>query len=93
MLTGRDAPLDVAVTERARAAAEVAEGGYYRAGLRCANLLLADERLRSVPVILYTILERSDLERDNKALPSNSSYVGKSSDVEVLLRKVRSLIC
>jgi CheY-like chemotaxis protein len=71
---------------------EVAEGGYYRAGLRCANLLQADEQLRKVPVVLYTILERSDLERDNKALPANSSYVGKSGDVEVLLRKVRDLI-
>jgi CheY-like chemotaxis protein len=73
--------------------ADVAEGGYYRAGLRCANLLLTDDRLRTVPVILYTILERGDLERDSKTLPSNSSYVGKSSDIEVLLRKVRSLIC
>jgi CheY-like chemotaxis protein len=72
--------------------ADVAEGGYYRAGLRCANLLAADDRLRDVPVILYTILERSDLERDDKTLPPNSSYVGKSGDVEVLLRKVRDLL-
>ena len=49
---------------------DVAEGGYYRAGLRCAHLLLAEEQLHHVPVVLYTILERSDLERDNKALPT-----------------------
>ena len=72
--------------------ADVTEGGYYRAGLRCANLLLADERSRTVPVVLYTILERSDLERDGQGLPDNSSYVGKSSDIEVLLRKVRTLL-
>jgi len=71
---------------------EVADGGYYRAGLRCANLLYADERLHHVPVVLYTILERTDLERDHKALPPNSSYVGKSNDPEVLLRKIRQLI-
>lgn len=72
--------------------ADVTEGGYYRAGLRCANLLLADERSRSVPVVLYTILERSDLERDSPGLPENSSYVGKSSDIDVLLRKVSALL-
>ncbi|HEY5788123.1 MAG TPA: response regulator [Microlunatus sp.] len=72
--------------------ADVTEGGYYRAGLRCANLLLADERSRAVPVVLYTILERSDLERDGTGLPANSSYVGKSGDIEVLLRKVRALL-
>jgi DNA-binding NarL/FixJ family response regulator len=71
---------------------DVTEGGYYRAGLRCANLLLADKRCCSVPVVLYTILERSDLERDNQALPVNSSYVGKGSDIEVLLRKIRALL-
>jgi DNA-binding NarL/FixJ family response regulator len=71
---------------------EVTEGGYYRAGLRCASLLLADQRSRMVPVVLYTILERSDLERDSPGLPANSSYVGKSSDIEVLLRKVRKLL-
>ena len=53
---------------------------------------MTDERLCKVPVVLYTILERGDLERDSKALPSNSSYVGKGCDVDVLLRKVRSLI-
>jgi DNA-binding NarL/FixJ family response regulator len=71
---------------------DVATGGYYRAGLRCAALLLADERLRKVPVVLYTILERSDLERDGKVLPSNSTYVGKSSDMDVLIRKIKLLL-
>src|SRR5690348_2830914 len=31
---------------------DVAEGGYYRAGLRCAHLLLDDEQLHHVPVVL-----------------------------------------
>jgi DNA-binding NarL/FixJ family response regulator len=72
--------------------ADVTEGGYYRAGLRCASLLQADRRTCTVPVVLYTILERSDLERDSQGLPDNTSYVGKSSDIEVLLRKVRTLL-
>jgi hypothetical protein len=35
---------------------DVVAGGYYRAGLRCARLMLADSRLQHVPVVLYTIL-------------------------------------
>src|ERR671921_412520 len=43
---------------------DVIKEGFYRAGLRCARLLADDETLNDVPVILHTILERSDLERD-----------------------------
>lgn len=71
---------------------EVATSGYYRAGLRCARLLGDDPRLSGVPVVLYTILERSDLERDGDALPKNSTYVGKTAELEVLSRKVRNLL-
>lgn len=71
---------------------DVATGGYYRAGLRCARLLADDPRLSGVPVVLYTILERSDLERDGQALPANSTYVGKNTELEVLSRKVRNLL-
>jgi len=67
---------------------EVVSGGYYRAGLRCAQLLAEDEKLRRVPVILHTILERGDLERDGQALPPNCTFVGKHSDLELLSRKV-----
>lgn len=71
---------------------DVNTGGYYRAGLRCARLLADDPRLSGVPVILYTILERSDLERDGEALPKNSTYVGKNAELEVLSRKIRNLL-
>lgn len=71
---------------------DVAAGGYYRAGLRCARLLADDPQLSGVPVVLYTILERSDLERDGEALPGNSTYVGKNAALEVLSRKARDLL-
>ena len=71
---------------------DVAAGGYYRAGLRCARLLADDPRLAGVPVILYTILERNDLQRDGETLPANSTYVGKHTDLDVLSRKVRDLL-
>ena len=69
---------------------EVLAGGYYRAGLRCARLMLGDSRLRRVPVVLYTILERNDLERDGQSLPPNATYVGKNSEPDVLNRHIRS---
>ena len=71
---------------------DVVAGGYYRAGLRCARLMLADSRLQHVPVVLYTILERNDLERDGQTLPPNATYIGKNSELDVLSRHVRSRI-
>lgn len=71
---------------------DVQDGGYYRAGLRCAELMLADEKLSAVPVVLYTILERTDLERDGRVLPRNSTYVGKSSEIDLLISKVKRVI-
>lgn len=71
---------------------DVVEGGYYRAGLRCAELLAEDDALRRVPVVLYTILERSDLEREGRALPPNSTYVGKGSDMDAVVRALRRLL-
>jgi CheY-like chemotaxis protein len=68
---------------------DVVLGGYYRAGLRCARLLHDDPPLRRVPVILYTILELSDLERDGHMLPPNATYVGKNSELDVLIRHIR----
>jgi CheY-like chemotaxis protein len=69
---------------------DVVAGGYYRAGLRCARLMLGDSRLRRVPVVLYTILERNDLERDGQTLPPNATYVGKNSELDVLSRHIRA---
>jgi DNA-binding NarL/FixJ family response regulator len=69
---------------------DVVAGDYFRAGLRCAELMSRDEKLSQVPVIVYTILERSDLERDGERLPA-VSYVRKSADLDILTRKVREL--
>lgn len=69
---------------------DVVAGGYHRAGLRCARLLHADEVLRSVPVVLYTILEESDLLRGGRDLPPNATYVGKTSEFDVLVRRLRA---
>ncbi|WP_020390786.1 hypothetical protein [Kribbella catacumbae] len=71
---------------------DVIEGDYFRAGLRCAELMAKDDELSSVPVIIYTILERSDLERSGETMPLLGSYVRKSSDLHLLTRRIRELV-
>jgi len=72
---------------------DVARGGYQRAGLRCARLMAEDPALCEVPVVFYTILERSDLDRDLDQVPgADTAYVRKSTDPEVLVRKIRALL-
>jgi hypothetical protein len=39
--------------------------------------------------VLYTILERNDLERDDQTLPPNATYVGKNVELDVLARHLR----
>ena len=53
--------------------------GYYRAGIRCVNLLL-ERGLSSTPIILYTILERIDLAEELESLPANVRYLTKRSN-------------
>lgn len=40
---------------------EVQQEKFYRAGVRCAWLIHGDERLRSVPTLLFTMIDESDL--------------------------------
>jgi CheY-like chemotaxis protein len=70
---------------------DVVAGGYHWAGLRCADLMAASPALARTPVLFWTIIERSDLEREGRTLPRNTRHVRKSSDLEVLIRAVRDL--
>src|SRR5262249_43672003 len=87
-LVGRDVMLRWDSPSRSAPAppAEVVAGGYQRAGLRCAELIAADPGLAATPVVFWTILERSDIERDGHRLPANSRYLRKSTDLDLLIR-------
>lgn len=63
--------------------------GFYRAGLRCAELLQTREETKDVPVILYTVLEQGDLNNDMKGLPQTVSYVEKGKDLTPLIDLIR----
>lgn len=69
----------------------VIEGGYYRAGFRCEQLLAQHERTKGIPAILYTVLERDDLEKDLGAVRPNTVYLRKTPDPEDLFRLINSL--
>jgi CheY-like chemotaxis protein len=68
----------------------VKEDSYYRAGLRCADLVFQMQDLRRVPVVLFTALDRRDVARDaERALPRHvKDVVMKDGSFVPLFRAV-----
>lgn len=69
--------------------ADVAEGGFQRAGLRCQVLLAASEELKTVPVLFYTVLDRADVERELVRWPGDVGFVKKGDSKEKLIELVK----
>lgn len=65
---------------------DVKEGGIFEAGLRCRAQLADRPATAAVPVILYTVLERDDLDAKYQAM-----HLGKEADSESLVHAIRSL--
>ena len=70
---------------------DVVEESYYRAGLRCRKRLLENPITAKIPVILYTVLERSDIDRVTREL-ADTTMVGKSGDFRELISAVNNLL-
>jgi hypothetical protein len=72
---------------------EVVEEGFYRAGIRCARLLATNKTTKHIPVILYTVLERADLEDQIRELSSlaNVVHLRKDSDDDRIIDLIREL--
>jgi hypothetical protein len=70
---------------------DVAQEGFYRAGLRCGRKIAAHEIARHVPVIFYSVLERTDLEQELKSVPGNITYLTKESNLEEIIQEIRNL--
>ncbi len=71
---------------------DVAHEGFSRAGLRCQRLLVEHPKLRKVPVILYTVLDRNSVEHGSGAAPTPARYLQKGSDLGPLVEDVRRVI-
>lgn len=70
----------------------VIKEGYYRAGLRCRARLRRTAATRGIPVILYTVLERGDIEKVIQKLPADTAFVGKSGDFGELRTAIKRLV-
>jgi hypothetical protein len=69
---------------------EVARDGFYTAGIRCQALLGVDEILRRIPVLLYTILDRGDLEKSLERWPQGVAHIKKGDSEGALLDWIRT---
>lgn len=67
---------------------EVKANGRYRAGERCRALLRSRPETERIPVILHTVLERSDVTD----LPEDVVLVTKESDPSQLIDQIHHLI-
>jgi CheY-like chemotaxis protein len=70
---------------------EVERGGFYQAGIRCGRKIAAHETARHVPIIFYSMLERSDLEQELKGALVNATYLSKEPNLEELIQEIRTL--
>jgi predicted nucleotide-binding protein len=69
---------------------EIRNHGPFRAGLRCQNIVAENDVTKSIPVILYSVLERSDYEHDIKHISPNVIAIAKGQD-DRLSAVIRSL--
>src|SRR5262249_17444212 len=67
---------------------QVKKEGFYRAGLRCAKLLREQPATEKLPVILYSVLEHSDIARDLEENPL-VHHLRKDSDYDPLVRAIQ----
>lgn len=77
--------------EMKRAPRQVLEEGPWRAGLRCERFLAEREETREIPILLFTVLEREDLETDLESLRRGVFFLQKGSDLGPLVEAVRKL--
>jgi CheY-like chemotaxis protein len=70
---------------------DIAEQGFFRAGVRCERRLAADPRTRDIPIIVYSMLEKEDLKGEIPHRPE-VSYLEKDFGVEELKNKLEKLL-
>jgi CheY-like chemotaxis protein len=71
---------------------EVRKEGFYRAGLRCEKRLAADPQTSDIPIIIYSILQSKDLEKEN-SLPQRAGvrFMEKNFDSRAIERALRDM--
>ena len=68
-------------------------GGFFRAGIRCAEALWANPATRELPCVLFTVLTNGDLANDLKRFEGRPvHYLSKKEPPARLIELVRGLI-
>lgn len=70
---------------------EIEEDGFYRAGLRIINMLNEDARTRTIPIIVYSILNKEDIEKDIKDF-SQVRYLFKDFDMRKMIKRIQTRV-
>ncbi|MEO8359545.1 MAG: hypothetical protein ABI672_05915 [Vicinamibacteria bacterium] len=63
---------------------------FITAGVRCCRMLLGDAKTADIPVLLYSVLERGDVEAELAQMPSHVRFMTKGVDDRLMLRHVGS---
>lgn len=67
--------------------------GFHRAGIRCAKLLREHSGTKTIPVVLFTVLEENDLEEELSRLKEVGCFlVRKDSDMDPLVEELRRIL-
>lgn len=69
---------------------DIATQGFFRAGVRCEKMLAEDERTKDIPVIIYSVLEKEDLEGEIPQRPQ-VSYLEKDFDPREMKKMLKSM--
>lgn len=70
---------------------EVVRDGFYTAGLRCEELLARNPQTNNIPVILYTVLEPTDLHDEIEQRRDNVVVLTKTPEIDPLVELIRDL--
>jgi len=72
--------------------AEVEEEGYHLAGIRCMKRLRETEETAGVPIILYTVLQDTDMDELNFEHSERIRHVTKDSDSDELFEAIDEML-
>ena len=68
------------------------EGGdIYDAGIRCMRKMKESEKTAHVPIILYSVVSKPDLEHLIPKLPDGVTYMEKTSDISSVVSLIREV--
>lgn len=69
---------------------EIADQGFFRAGVRCEQMLANDSRTNNIPIMIYSVLDREDFGAEITPRPE-VSYLEKNFDIEDIETRIKGI--